>query len=213
MRWSSLRSLFRTTFLALHSLPSIPLLHMSLQAGIASLKTPICCPVPSGTQTAPPSAWPLGGVNAQAHALVRTTITPEGEIVFSSSNGGTESDSPAAAATQPPVHTLEGSPSPNCPLCSSPLSRLGPDVPYSHHVNSTIVCGITGRVVEGGDGGGGGELVALVSRVTGEGRVYSKEVRLPVPASSLSRELTVGGHRFTAGRASRSGRRSTPRAS
>ncbi|BGP23492.1 negative regulationof gluconeogenesis [Rhodotorula toruloides] len=171
-RWLSLRSLFRTTFLALHSLPSIPLLHMSLQAGIASLKTPICCPVPSGTATAPPSAWPLGGVRG-----LRTTITPEGEVVFSTP-GGTETPSLAgpneASATQPPVHTLEGSPSPNCPLCSSPLSQLGPDVPYSHHVNSTIVCGITGKVVEG-DGGEGGQLVALVSRVTGEGRVYSKE--------------------------------------
>ncbi|BGO97085.1 GID complex subunit containing RING finger motif [Rhodotorula toruloides] len=167
-RWSTLRSLFRTTFLTLHSLPSIPLLHMSLQAGIASLKTPICCPVPSGTKTAPPSAWPLGGVKG-----LRTSITPEGEIVFSTP-GGTETPSPSNGATQPPVHTLEGSPSPNCPLCSSPLSQLGPDVPYSHHVNSTIVCGITGKVVEG-DGGEGGQLVALVSRVTGEGRVYSKE--------------------------------------
>ncbi|KAJ8296041.1 Protein FYV10 [Rhodotorula toruloides] len=172
LRWAHLRSLFRTTFLTLHSLPSIPLLHMSLQAGIASLKTPICCPVPSGTKTAPPSAWPLGGVKG-----LRTSITPDGEIVFSTS-GGSGADSPSLTgtngATQPPVHTLEGSPSPNCPLCSSPLSALGPDVPYSHHVNSTIVCGITGKVVEG-DGGEGGQLVALVSRVTGEGRVYSKE--------------------------------------
>ncbi|EGU13511.1 Macrophage erythroblast attacher isoform 1 [Rhodotorula toruloides ATCC 204091] len=182
-RWSTLRSLFRTTFLTLHSLPSIPLLHMSLQAGIASLKTPICCPVPSGTKTAPPSAWPLGGVKG-----LRTSITPEGEIVFSTP-GGTETPSPSNGATQPPVHTLEGSPSPNCPLCSSPLSQLGPDVPYSHHVNSTIVCGITGKVVEG-DGGEGGQLVALVSRVTGEGRVYSKETRTPAPTYT-SRTMTA----------------------
>ncbi|GAA6019448.1 hypothetical protein JCM10207_001390 [Rhodosporidiobolus poonsookiae] len=181
-RWSTLRTLFRSTFLSLHALPSIPLLHMSLQAGLASLKTPICCPVPSGAPTAPASAYPLGG------PALRTTITPEGEIVLSSPAASsplptpTPTPAPGSASTpahaltgaQPPIHALEGRPSPSCPLCSSPLGALGPEVPYSHHVNSTIVCGITGRVVEG-DGGEGGQLVALVSRASGEGRVYSKE--------------------------------------
>ena len=193
-RWSTLRNLFRTTFFALHALPSVPLLHISLQAGIASLKTPICVPVPQGAPTAPPSAYPLGG------PPLRTTITPDGEIVLTApegpsppSTGAPPTPSPAAgtggaahsagisspaatAAAAPPIHTLEGRPSRECPLCSSPLCKLGAEVPYSHHVNSTIVCGITGKVVEG-DGGEGGQLVALVSRATGEGRVYSKEVR------------------------------------
>lgn len=191
-RWSTLRNLFRTTFFALHALPSVPLLHISLQAGIASLKTPICVPVPQGAPTAPPSAYPLGG------PPLRTTITPDGEIVLTApegpsppSTGAPPTPSPAAgtggaaasagisspaagAAAAPPIHTLEGRPSRECPLCSSPLCKLGAEVPYSHHVNSTIVCGITGKVVEG-DGGEGGQLVALVSRATGEGRVYSKE--------------------------------------
>ncbi|GAA5878765.1 hypothetical protein JCM3774_005063 [Rhodotorula dairenensis] len=175
-RWSTLRSLFRTTFFTLHALPSVPLLHISLQAGIASLKTPICVPVPQGAPTAPPSAYPLGG------PPLRTTITPDGEIVLTApagpsppSTGAPPTPAPAAATPPaPPIHTLEGRPSRECPLCSSPLCKLGPEVPYSHHVNSTIVCGITGKVVEG-DGGEGGQLVALVSRATGEGRVYSKE--------------------------------------
>lgn len=175
-RWSTLRNLFRQTFFALHALPSVPLLHISLQAGIASLKTPICVPVPQGVQTAPPSAYPLGG------PPLRTTITPDGEIILAAPEGpsplatGTAPTPAPAASPAPPVHTLEGRPSRECPLCSSPLCKLGPEVPYSHHVNSTIVCGITGKVVEG-DGGEGGQLVALVSRATGEGRVYSKEVR------------------------------------
>ncbi|GAA5899294.1 hypothetical protein JCM8208_001609 [Rhodotorula glutinis] len=181
-RWSSLRSLFRTTFLSLHSLPSIPLLHMSLQAGIASLKTPICVPLPAGTPTAPPSAYPLGA------RPLRTMITPQGEIVLEAPTPApapapsarispipSPSPAPGAPGGAPvPVHGLEGAPSAQCPLCSSALRALGPEVPYSHHVNSTIVCPLTGRVVEG-DGGEGGQLVALVSRVRGEGRVYSKE--------------------------------------
>lgn len=107
---------------------------MSLQAGIASLKTPICCPLPS-------SALSTNKLNGSA----------------------------------PPVHPLEGNPSAECPICSSPLGQLAPEVPYSHHVNSTIVCSISGKVVEG-DGGEGGQLVALQSRMTGEARVYSKDV-------------------------------------
>jgi macrophage erythroblast attacher len=39
------------------------------------------------------------------------------------------------------------------------------------------VCGISGKVVEG-DGGQGGQLLAMISRITGEARVYSKEVSL-----------------------------------
>ncbi|ORY73266.1 CTLH/CRA C-terminal to lish motif domain-domain-containing protein [Leucosporidium creatinivorum] len=134
-RWDNLLAHFRSTFLSLHSLPPVPLLHMSLQAGIASLKTPICCPLPSSALS-----------------------------TSNKSNGN----------SAPPVHPMEGSPSAECPICSSPLGQLAPEVPYSHHVNSTIVCSISGKVVEG-DGGEGGQLVALLSKMTGEGRVYSKE--------------------------------------
>ena len=140
-RWDTLLAHFRSTFLSLHSLPSVPLLHMSLQAGIASLKTPICCPLPTSAGATNPSKL----------------------------NGGSPSPPPLV----PP--TMEGRPSAACPICSSPLGQLAPEVPYSHHVNSTIVCGITGKVVEG-DGGEGGQLVAMVSKMTGEARVYSKEV-------------------------------------
>lgn len=116
---------------------------MSLQAGIASLKTPVCCPLPSSALASPAK-----------HA-----------------NGNSNGSAPSLHL--PPA--MEGSPSAECPICSSPLGQLAPEVPYSHHVNSTIVCGISGKVVEG-DGGEGGQLVAMVSKLTGEARVYSREV-------------------------------------
>ncbi|KAK4053488.1 GID complex subunit containing RING finger motif [Microbotryomycetes sp. JL201] len=149
-RWSSLLNLFRTTFLELHSLPAIPILHMSLQAGIASLKTPICCPLPS----APPANGDPGS-SASSAASSTTTATSIESGSNEASNGIADSEGP-----QPPVHSLEGRPSAECPICSSPLHDLAPEVPYSHHVNSTIVCGITGKVVQG-DAGEGGQLVAL----------------------------------------------------
>lgn len=123
-RWTALLSLFRSTFLTLHSLPSLPLLHLSLQAGLASLKTHVCCPLPGAKAT------------------------------------------DAATAS--------------CPICASPLKELAKEVPYSHHTNTTIVCGISGLVVEGE--GDGGQLLALVSRQKpSEGNVYSKEVSLAAP--------------------------------
>ncbi|KAK4050923.1 GID complex subunit containing RING finger motif [Microbotryomycetes sp. JL221] len=170
-RWTSLLDLFRATFLELHSLPAIPVLHMSLQAGIASLKTPICCPVPNPPSTSGSNAWSSNGSHAGSTTAVNTTTTTTTTLTATEMKDGHIDDN---VSVQPRVHSLEGQPSLECPICSSPLHDLAPAVPYSHHVNSTIVCGITGKVVQG-DSGEGASLVALVSRVTGEGRVYSKE--------------------------------------
>lgn len=184
IRWSHLRQLFRTTFLTLHSLPTLPQLHMSLQAGLASLKTPTCCPLPP-----PPSDSHDGSTDSGANAIARTggtlTISPSGHLILSRQAPlAPTSVGDARASTAPLPPPSASALSTSCPLCTSPLRALAPSVPYSHHVNSTIVCSITGRVVEG-DGGEGGMLVALVSRIGtgagiaggGEGRVYSREVQ------------------------------------
>ncbi|GAA6059814.1 hypothetical protein JCM10212_003726, partial [Sporobolomyces blumeae] len=210
-RWTHLTYLFRTTFLTLHSLPSVPLLHMSLQAGLASLKTPICCPLPtdstagSGPTTTngePSTNWaqaPFGGTGVHPGApwvsghpgMGTLTISPSGQLTVVRPSRVPSPATPAPTlplassiphpAPPPPPDAASDSTSP-CPLCSSPLRQLVASVPYSHHTNSTIVCPLTGKVVEG-DGGEGGRLVALVSRVGtgagiaggGEGRVYSRE--------------------------------------
>lgn len=85
----------------------------------------------------------------------------------------------------------------NCPVCatikltktphthqpSSPVDGLGlgtlaKEIPWSHHSNSTIVCRISGRVIdEGSEEGEGGQAVALPN-----GRVYSKRVSTAVRA-------------------------------
>ncbi|GAA5946907.1 hypothetical protein JCM3765_002070 [Sporobolomyces pararoseus] len=176
IRWSHLRQLFRTTFLTLHSLPSLPLLHMSLQAGLASLKTPTCCPLPDP----PPSSSDNRSEpnNAIARNGGTLTISPSGQLILTKPSLPSTTASSVTPLPPPSAAALSTS----CPLCTSPLRVLAPSVPYSHHTNSTIVCSITGKVVEG-DGGEGGMLVALVSRVGsgggiaggGEGRVYSRE--------------------------------------
>lgn len=77
----------------------------------------------------------------------------------------------ASLATLPPKRTkmVAGGPAavlnPDCPTCDRyGLGKLAKECPWSHHVNSTIVCGITGKVVEDG------ELAALPN-----GRVYSRQ--------------------------------------
>ncbi|GAA5905337.1 glucose-induced degradation complex subunit FYV10 [Sporobolomyces salmoneus] len=179
IRWSHLRQLFRTTFLTLHSLPTLPQLHMSLQAGLASLKTPTCCPLPSL-----PTPSSSDSSNESNNAIARNggtlTISPSGHLILTKPSLPTTTTANAITDPLPPPSATALSTS--CPLCTSPLRVLAPSVPYSHHVNSTIVCSITGKVVEG-DGGEGGMLVALVSRVGsgggiaggGDGRVYSRE--------------------------------------
>lgn len=41
-RWEYLASLFTSNFTAVHNIPSVPLLHALLAAGLSSLKTPLC---------------------------------------------------------------------------------------------------------------------------------------------------------------------------
>ncbi|KII84283.1 hypothetical protein PLICRDRAFT_146921 [Plicaturopsis crispa FD-325 SS-3] len=36
----------------------------------------------------------------------------------------------------------------DCPVCDPALGKLAEEVPFSHHVNSTIVCSITGRIMD-----------------------------------------------------------------
>ncbi|KAA1472045.1 hypothetical protein DENSPDRAFT_838193 [Dentipellis sp. KUC8613] len=87
IRWTHLTHTFRLAIFNLNTLPSEPLLHLALYAGLASLKLPAC--YEPGTRN------------------------------------------------------------PDCPVCDPPLGRLAMEVPYSHHVNSTIVCRISGRIMHG----------------------------------------------------------------
>lgn len=89
-RWLTLITAFRTSVYSLNSLPSSPLLHLSLYAGLAALKLPTC---------------------------------------FSTSD----------------------SPNVDCPVCDHPKQGLGvlaEEVPLCQHQNSSIVCRITGKIMD-----------------------------------------------------------------
>ncbi|KAG6820271.1 hypothetical protein H0H93_003101 [Arthromyces matolae] len=94
-RWHNLILTFRTAIYSLNTLPSEPLLHLGLYAGLASLKLPAC-------------------------------YDPSTKNV-------------------------------DCPVCDGEagsgtqelgLSQLAQEVPFSHHANSTIVCRISGKIMD-----------------------------------------------------------------
>lgn len=56
---------------------------------------------------------------------------------------------------------------PDCPICDEEgLSKLAEEVPWSHHVNSTIVCAISGKIMNEDN----------QPMVFPNGNVYSREV-------------------------------------
>ncbi|KAI0078325.1 hypothetical protein K474DRAFT_1594232 [Panus rudis PR-1116 ss-1] len=85
-RWEMLVQQFRLAIYSLSTLPTEPLLHLALYAGLASLKSPAC----------------------YNHATKNV----------------------------------------DCPVCDPSLGKMAEEVPFSHHVNSTIVCSITGKIMD-----------------------------------------------------------------
>ena len=105
-RWTTLIQSFRLAIYHLSTLPTEPLLHLAMYAGLASLKLPACY----GHET-------------------RNV---------------------------------------DCPICNPDLGQLAKEVPFSHHVNSTIVCRLTGKIMDEDN----------MPMAFENGQVYSKEVRV-----------------------------------
>jgi len=112
-KWKTLAKSFRLEIYNLNSLPTEPLLHLSLYAGLIALKLPACfdhstknvdCPICDGESG--------------------TGLQPLG------------------------------------------LGKLAGEVPYSHHANSTIVCRISGKIMDEDN----------MPMAFPDGHVYSREV-------------------------------------
>lgn len=84
-RWEFLATTFVNTHHSLYGLPSRPLLHIALSAGLSALKTPSC----------------------------------HSSVTSSSSN-------------------IASSTTSLCPICSTELNDLARNVPYAHHVRSSV---------------------------------------------------------------------------
>jgi macrophage erythroblast attacher len=59
----------------------------------------------------------------------------------------------------------------DCPACDPWLGKLAEEVPFSHHVNSTIVCRLSGKIMDEDN----------APMAFPNGYVYSREVRIDLP--------------------------------
>ncbi|KAJ3566386.1 hypothetical protein NP233_g7042 [Leucocoprinus birnbaumii] len=144
-RWGNLIRSFRLAIYNLNTLPNEPLLHLSLYAGLASLKLPACfdtntknvdCPVCDGESAALSAATNKDVIMAGASTAgsVHDTAGHKPQL------------SPTSASS--PALIIGTMMSPASAVQPLGLGKLAEEVPFSHHANSTIVCRITGKIMD-----------------------------------------------------------------
>ena len=171
-RWADLLASFRSTLFALLSIPEQPFLHLSLSVGLASLKLPACY-----ANSKQPTTATIEDLEMTPPSFQTRLLTPSDFNSSSSTTNGL-GNAPTSTHTHlaPPSnydpslvqndHRASPQRNPDCPTCDpAGLGELAKECPWSHHVNSIIVCGLTGKVVNDGDG-----LAVLPN-----GRVYSRD--------------------------------------
>lgn len=166
-RWQTLRSSFRTCALQIHSLPPQPILHVALSAGLSSLKLPACY-ADEDDKSQPPAH--LGGrafgdersnllqMSGYSSTSVTSPFPPAGGGIASQDHQTTTSTSPSRPTVNAQSSSRKSAGHPfqskneNCPVCdSNGLGILAKEVPWSHHANSTLVCNITGKIMDEND--------------------------------------------------------------
>ncbi|KAK8864402.1 hypothetical protein IAR55_001650 [Kwoniella newhampshirensis] len=159
-RWEIVRAQFRETFLDLYAQPSQSILSLSLSAGLASLRLPSCVlhqrpridmttasdgkaiSDPSRAVPLLPAAPPLH--NLESLLSLSTSNSPPTTQHLTTPIGG------QPTAPKQDLHEHPEAPVGNvdCPTCGEDMKVLASEVPMSHHVNSTIVCRISGEVMD-----------------------------------------------------------------
>jgi macrophage erythroblast attacher len=145
-RWANLRKEFRETFNSLYALPSQSLLSLSVSAGLSSLKLAACCP-DLAHHTAGPSDQPYDHSRIGAGSPIPSLPAAPPIHVL----GSLQLDPSLSEGVDPqPLHVDPSHPHRNldCPSCHDSMAELVKQVPYSHHVNSTIVCRMSGKVMD-----------------------------------------------------------------
>lgn len=163
-RWQALRESFRACALQIHSLPPQPILHVALSAGLSSLKLPACYADETGGRMAPAH---LGGRSfgdersnlLRMSGLSTTSVTSPPTFPPAAGIPSTDGSAPSLVLSPPSasdslsdgkaMEHAHQSKSENCPVCdTNGLGILAKEVPWSHHANSTLVCAITGKIMD-----------------------------------------------------------------
>ncbi|KAI9639768.1 putative negative regulation of gluconeogenesis-related protein [Dioszegia hungarica] len=141
-RWEAVRREFRQTFLTLYALPSQPVLSLALCAGLSALRLPSCA------RHQPPQSplVPLLPAGPPLHNF-EEALLPDLDVSFphlTAPIGGV----PSSASEDLHEHPEQAVGNVDCPTCGADMKALAKEVPMSHHVNSTIVCRISGEVMD-----------------------------------------------------------------
>ncbi|KIR33741.1 macrophage erythroblast attacher isoform 1 [Cryptococcus deuterogattii MMRL2647] len=149
-RWEAVRDQFRETFLDLYAQPSQSLLALALSAGLASLRLPSCVQHirpnknASGDNKSVNPVVPLLPAVPPLHNLETTLFSPASSTHLTAPLGGV----PSSSTTDLHAHPEAVTGNIDCPTCDENMRVLAAEVPMSHHVNSTIVCRISGQVMD-----------------------------------------------------------------
>ena len=142
-QWEGVRDRFRETFLSLYSLPGQSVLALSLSAGLSTLRLPSCVKYqqPESPSTRQVALLPTG---PPLHAL------HEFSMYLQNLSSPSEPTLPIPPLPNPDLHDHPETPVGNvdCPTCGEDMRVLAHEVPMSHHVNSTLVCRISGQVMD-----------------------------------------------------------------
>ncbi|UZJ56995.1 hypothetical protein CBS101457_006315 [Exobasidium rhododendri] len=183
-RWQTLQATFRACALQIHSLPPQPILHVALSAGLSSLKLPACYADEKDASFSAPTH--LGGrafgddrsnlLRASGLSSTSVTVPPSFPPAAGLGSHQESANAPALILSPPGANSnidlskagtkhAHQSKSANCPVCDGQgLGVLAKEIPWSHHANSTLVCTITGKIMDEND-----PPMALPN-----GRVYSR---------------------------------------
>ena len=146
-RWESLRSQFKETFYSVYGITSLPLLSLAVSAGLSTLKLSACLPTaPHSTPSQPSEIAPQDPNTAMVLSIPSLAAAPPVHVMEDITI-----DPALPMMTDPtPLHDHPEHPQRNidCPTCAKDLSILAREVPFSHHVNSTLVCRISGEVMD-----------------------------------------------------------------
>lgn len=145
-RWTNLGKEFRQTFNTLNGLPSQSILAMTVSAGLSTMKLAACCPNLEH-HTSGPSDTAIAQRSQDGVDTIPSLPAAPPIHVMSSLN----LDPSLSMALDPsPLHTNPSHPHRNldCPSCHDSMSELVKQVPYSHHVNSALVCRMSGKVMD-----------------------------------------------------------------
>ena len=147
-RWNTLSHNFKLTAYEINGLTVEPMLNLVLSAGLSSLKLPCCSTSAS---------------NNKGNGDNKLKPNNSGMDFDDIYNGLASFNSP-----KPKIDDHVENYNVNCPTCNNELlGAIAKSLPHSHHTNSTIVCKLSGKVVNDG------EMLAFPN-----GRVYSKAVSI-----------------------------------